>query len=317
MARIDIAMPCYNVAPWLDDGIESLLAQEGGDWRLVARDDASTDQTAALLAGWAHRLGPRMLLLEGDEVNLGAVGNFNAVLGATESRWVMTADPDDIWLPGRLARTLAALTEAEARFGADMPLAVCTDAQVIDERGRPIATSYWRWARCDPRRATRLAAVAMESPALGSTMALNRALLDLALPIAADAPYHDSWLALTAVAFGRLIPLPDCTVRYRRHSGNEAAEPFGHNLLSAAVQTLTEPGAPRRRLRQLLFSQAAPQAAAFADRFGDRLAPGDAAALRALGRLRSLGPLERRRALIRHGLWYTSPLKNAALLAMV
>src|ERR1700719_4016830 len=107
MAEIEIAIPAYNCAAWLDDLIESILQQDVDNWRLVARDDASTDDTAARLATWKQRLGERMMIVEGsDRRNLGLVGNYNTVLSATTSPWVMLADADDVWRPGKLSLTL-------------------------------------------------------------------------------------------------------------------------------------------------------------------------------------------------------------------
>lgn len=316
MAEIDIAMPCYNAEPWLDRCMESLLVQQITDWRLVARDDGSSDGTAGRLAAWNARLAERMTLLRDSAgKNLGVVGNYNLVLGGTTARWVMTADPDDVWLPYRLQRTLAALKEAEDRLGPDAPLAVCTDARVIDDQERPVASSYWRWARHDPARTKRVAHVAMESPALGSTMAVNRALLDIALPIAAASPYQDWWLALVAVAFGGLLALPEPTILYRRHSSNSADSPLSSSWSEAFWRVMESPLAPKRRLEKVLFKQAAPQAAAFLETYRARLESDDADALGALVQLRDLGPFDRRMMLWRHHLWFASPVKNLGLVA--
>jgi hypothetical protein len=307
---MDIALPAYNCAPWLDAFLESLLAQDYTNWRIVARDDASRDDTAGRLAAWQSRLGSRMAILEGGR-NLGVIGNYNAVLRATESELVMSADPDDVWLPGKIRRSL----EAMGDFDAAVPLALCTDARVIDGEGRVVAPSYWQWSRMNPAR-RRLPRVAMESVALGSTMTFNRALLEVALPMPAGAPYQDWWLALVATAFGRLIPLAEPTILYRRHASNATSDPYGSRLAGALRRTLGEPGAPRRRLRQVL-AQSAGQAGAFVAQYRGRLAPADAAALDALAGLLGANPLAARAAVLRHGLWFGSPVKNAGLLALL
>ena len=144
--EIDIVLPCYNSAPWLDGMIESIVAQDGPTWRIVARDDGSKDATGELLTAWQSRLGAaRMVVLENPQrQNLGIAGSFTATLRETSAQWILTADPDDIWLPGHLARVVGALQEAALELGADVPVAVCTDAAVIDEQHNPIAASYWQ-----------------------------------------------------------------------------------------------------------------------------------------------------------------------------
>jgi hypothetical protein len=317
MPDIDIAMPAYNSAAWIDECIESVAAQDFANWRLVARDDGSTDDTAARLAAWQKRLGRRMTILEDTGTrNLGVTGNYTAVLARTNTRWVMSADPDDVWLPGKISRTLAAMRESEAELGERTPLLVCTDAAVVDGERRPVAPSFWRWSRMNPVYVRQVSRVAMESVALGSTVMVNRALLERALPIAAGAPYQDWWMALVAAAFGRLRPLDGATILYRRHGVNETTDPYGSTLAGALRRTLSAPGAPRRRVRKLL-GQASRQAASFVARYRVHLQRQDLAALESLAELASLGALGRRAAVVRHGLWFGSPAKNAGLLALI
>jgi len=310
-------MPAYNCAAWLDDFMRSLLDQDFTDWRLIARDDRSSDDTNRRLLDWQTRLGKRMTVLpDSGERNLGLIGNYNAVLSATTARWVMSADPDDVWLPGKITRTLATLREAENSRGAGTPLAICTDARVVDGDSRPVAPSYWRWSRVDPSLMGQPHRVAMESVALGSTMLVNRALLDLALPIESGAAYQDWWLALVAAAFGHIGTLDAPTILYRRHGGNETGGPYSASLAACIRRTLGSPGAPRRRLEKVLLPASA-QAGAFVTRYGGRLKGREFAAIERLAELPVLGPFKRRLAVLRYGLWFSSPLKNAAMLVLL
>jgi glycosyltransferase involved in cell wall biosynthesis len=314
---VEIAMPAYNCAPWLDDFMHSLLDQDFAAWRLLARDDRSSDDTNHRLLGWQSRLGRRMAVLPDSGVrNLGVIGNYNAVFAATSARWVMSADPDDVWLPGKISRTLAAMRQAEDSLAADTPVAICTDAQVVDGDRRPLAPSFWRWSHMNPSLMRKPRRVAMESVALGSTMMVNRALLDVALPIESQAAYQDWWLALVAAAFGHVGTLDATTILYRRHGCNATSDPYGHTLFGVLRRTLASPGAPRRRLEKVL-APAAVQAAAFVTRYGARLNGRDAAALRSLAKLPTLGPIQRRLAVLRHGLWFASASKNVALFVLV
>lgn len=317
MAQVDIAVPAYNCEPWLDGFMASVVAQAFRDWRVVARDDGSSDDTSRRLARWQELLGGRMTILpDSGKRNLGLIVSYSAVLEATSAPWVMSADPDDIWLPGKISRSLEAIRQAEAALGSGTPIAICTDAAVVDSDRQPIAPSFWRWSRMNPALMRQLNRVAMESVALGSTMMMNRALLEQALPIESGAAYQDWWLALVAVAFGRLVALPEATILYRRHAINATADPYGSSLVGAVRRTLQAPGAPRRRLAELV-AQAARQAGSFLARYGERLKQPDAAALEALAALPLLGCLERRRAVMRHRLWFGSPVKNVGLLALL
>jgi glycosyltransferase involved in cell wall biosynthesis len=315
MTEIDIAMPCYNSAPWIDGMIESILAQDGPSWRIVARDDGSQDNTVERLSAWQERLGARMVVLDNPRrENLRIAASYTAVLQATTAPWILTADPDDIWLPGHLTRIANALLQMESHMGSHIPAAVCTNATVIDERQNPIAQSYWSWIRSSPKRVDRLIDVAMENPALGSTMGVNRALLDLALPIPRESGAQDWWLALTATAFGRLTAIEEVSILYRRHGGNHMIDPFGTSIWDAIKISLATPVAARGRVRRLLFNRLVPQAAVFAERYESRLTRKDIEGLRALASLEARGPIGRRISIVRHGFGFASPLKNCGLL---
>jgi hypothetical protein len=164
----------------------------------------------------------------------------------------------------------------------------------------------------NPRLAGKLSRTAVETVALGSTMMVNRALLDLALPIEAGSPYQDWWFALVAAAFGRTIALHDAAVLYRRHDANQTQRPF----LASPLRAFSMPGAARKRTEKLI-AQAALQARAFVERYRCRLDSRNLAALEALASLPQQKPFARRLLVLRHGLWFGSPLKNLGLITLM
>ena len=311
MREIDIALPAYNCAVWLDDLMESILQQGVDNWHLVARDDASTDSTAARLAAWQRRLGERMTILPTGP-NLGMIGNYDAVLAATSARWVMFADPDDVWKLDKMTAEVAAMRGAEAAAGCDLPIVVCSDAEVVDNQLRPIAASYWRWSRMNPRLCSRFHRLLVDCPVLSSTMMVNRALLNASLPMGGAAACPDWWHALVASALGRIICLPQATIYYRRHSQNDSVVPTTVSLATA----VTRIGSARGRVEQLV-RQYSRQANGFLDRYQHLIIASDKRALEAAGELPLLGPLGRRWNVVRHGLWFGSLLKNVGLMLLL
>jgi hypothetical protein len=308
MTETDIALPAHNCSPWLDALIESILQQDVAAWRIVARDDASTDDTAARLAAWQLRLGDRMTILPPGP-NLGMIGNYDAVLSATTARWVMFADPDDVWKPAKMAADIAPMRTIESAKGCDTPVVVCSDAEVVDVQLHPIATSYWKWSRMDPRLCSVFHRLLVDSPVLTSTMMVNRALLNMSLPMSGAAACPDWWHALVACAFGNIICLPQPTIFYRRHPQNDSVVPTTANLATAAAGVRSV----HARVEGLI-QQFAPQAGAFAGRFHERLSSGNLAASQAASRLPCDGALVRRWSVVRHGLWFGSPIKNVGLM---
>ena len=316
MAEIEIALPAYNCAAWLDELIESILQQDVDNWRIVTRDDASTDGTAARLGSWKQHLGERMMMVEGSTPNLGPVGNYNAVLSATSSRWIMLADSDDVWRPGKLQLTLQAMQAAEAAHGPATPIAVFTDAEVVDEQLQPVADSYWRWSRANLAAAQVFHRLVVDSPAISSTMMVNRALLDLALPMPAAIWSQDWWAMMVAAAFGKVVKLDERTILYRRHSANDSLEPYAATTQGVVRRLLAAPGSAREKL-DLLIDRIARQAGAFAERFQGELSASDLAALKAASRLPYAGGIQRRWSVVRHGLWFGSLPKNLGMMLLL
>ena len=57
MPLVSVLLATHDDARFLREAIESVLAQTSGDLELIVVDDASTDETAELLAGLGdHRL---------------------------------------------------------------------------------------------------------------------------------------------------------------------------------------------------------------------------------------------------------------------
>ena len=69
--RVSVCIPAYNYARYLPAAIDSVLAQEYGDYELIVVDNASEDETPAVLARYGDRIRA-----ERNERNVGLFGNF-------------------------------------------------------------------------------------------------------------------------------------------------------------------------------------------------------------------------------------------------
>ncbi|MGK3710681.1 bifunctional glycosyltransferase/CDP-glycerol:glycerophosphate glycerophosphotransferase [Arthrobacter sp. IK3] len=105
-------MPMYNVAPYLERCLASLVSQSYRQLEIILVDDGSTDSTASIAAGYARR--DRRIRL----VRLPHGGNGHARnegIKAARGRFIAFADADDV-VP---AEAYEAMTEALARTGSD------------------------------------------------------------------------------------------------------------------------------------------------------------------------------------------------------
>ncbi len=315
---VQIVLPAYNGGKWIEDTLSSILAQSYENWQLIIRDDGSNDGTLELLEQWKVRFGDRLKILV-DEIrqNLGSSANCLKLLAASTAPYVLFTGQDDVWFPERIKRTLDAFRIAETETSSLMPIVVASDAEVVDGNLLPIAASFYKWSRIDPDRINYVRQVAMEGPVLGAAMAMNRAMIEFALPLPDGFYDEDFWFGIVAVAFGKLVVVRQPAIRYRRHGRNASDNPFGSSSIRTLARVLSAPMAPRRRLRAILIEGSAPQAWAFYQHYKGRLAAEDAVAVQALGSLPQLGWFGRRVAVLRYRLWYASAVKNIGMMVLL
>lgn len=103
--RVTVLMTTYNGAALIGESIASIIAQTYSDFELLVVDDASTDETRAVVEGFAD---PRIRLLLLPE-NRGIVAARNIGFAETRGRYVAALDHDDLSDPGRLAIQVAHL----------------------------------------------------------------------------------------------------------------------------------------------------------------------------------------------------------------
>jgi glycosyltransferase involved in cell wall biosynthesis len=305
-AQVDVLLATYNGAAYLPELLRSISDQDFTGWRLVVGDDHSSDATGEILAALAAEDPQRLRVLPSGEERFGARGNFGRLCEASTAPYAMFCDQDDVWLPGKIALTLARMRELEAESGAETPILVHTDLSVVDARLGPISSSLWRYQRLDPRL-TSPRHIAVQNHITGCAVMVNRALLKLALPIPPEAIMHDWWLALVASVHGRISAIDRPTILYRQHGGNSlGAKRWGLRLI---VDRALRARDSRDALRAV---QA--QASAFLERYRGSL---DQRQLRLFSDLASLGGrgwLTRRWLVARHGAWKAGLTRNLGML---
>jgi hypothetical protein len=98
---ITVGIPVYNAMPYLQESVESLLAQTYREFELLVIDDGSTDDSLAYLQSLRD---PRIRVVH--QENRGLTTTLNRMLVEARSPWLVRHDADDVALPHRLARTI-------------------------------------------------------------------------------------------------------------------------------------------------------------------------------------------------------------------
>lgn len=98
----------YNGEQFLQEAIESILAQSYEHWELWLVDDGSTDGSSALARRYADRRPTKIFYIEHDgHRNRGMSASRNLALRRVRGEYVAFLDADDIWLPHKLEQQLA------------------------------------------------------------------------------------------------------------------------------------------------------------------------------------------------------------------
>jgi glycosyl transferase family 2 len=304
---VQILLATWNGGRYLAEQLDSLLAQTHGDWRLLVRDDCSTDATLAVLAEYRERAPDRISILPAGGCSLGAAGSFAALLAAADADYLMFCDQDDVWLPHKIECTMALMHDLELQRGAACPLLVHSDLVVTDEHLHQVAGSLWRFQHSDPVGGVALNRLLTQNAVTGCTVMINRPLRDLALPVPPEAVMHDWWLALVASAFGAVGHVTTGTVLYRQHGANDVG-----------AQGLTLGDVIRRFSRwnevNEVLRQIRRQGATFLDRYRNRLTPAQREMLEVYGRLNDVNGLLRRWYMLKYRFFYTGILRNVGRL---
>ena len=217
--KIAILMATYNGARYLEQQIESILTQSERDWNLIIRDDHSTDGTREIIERYCSQ-DDRIIWLNDGNGKQGAKLNFGKLMefAVDTYSYFMFCDQDDIWASEKISYSIKALQELEAQHGANVPLLVYTNFSFVGE---------------DLSKLKRVADVApfysadeifntlfVTNVIYGCTVAINRSLVKLSIPIPADCENHDYWIAFVASALGHIRYLDQTTVLYRQHGRN-------------------------------------------------------------------------------------------------
>ncbi|QFT77351.1 glycosyltransferase family 2 protein [Erythrobacter sp. THAF29] len=91
--KVTLAMPVFNGSNYIRDALDSILAQTFTDFELVVCDNASTDETCAIVQEYAAK-DPRIVLIRNPK-NLGASANYNLGFEHGRGRYLKWCAHDD------------------------------------------------------------------------------------------------------------------------------------------------------------------------------------------------------------------------------
>jgi len=213
--RTSIAMATHNGAAHLREQLASIAGQTRPPDELVVSDDASRDDTVAIVRELAENAAFPVSVLVNDPP-LGVAGNFTRAIAACTGDLIATCDQDDVWLPRKLEMQHAGFSDPAVQL-------VFSDMAICDEHAKPTGGTQWERLGFDASlrqnfrgRGEPLSVLLRFNVVTGMTMMFRASLRELALPVPGEW-IHDEWIALIAAATGAVRFIDEPLVNYRQH----------------------------------------------------------------------------------------------------
>lgn len=131
MPRVSVIIPTYNRRKYVQEAIDSVLAQTFTDYEIIVIDDGSTDGTdEALQVRYGDRIHYEWQENQGESVAR------NRGIELARGEYIAFLDSDDLWLPEKLEKQITLLS-SDSELGA-----VFCQALAIDREGTPLSLPF-------------------------------------------------------------------------------------------------------------------------------------------------------------------------------
>lgn len=204
---VSIALATYNGERFVEEQIQSLLAQDYPNLEIVISDDCSQDSTWQILKRYAQ-LDTRIRLLPRDK-NVGYVQNFLRVFEECKGELISPCDQDDIWYSNKTSRLVEEIGDAT--------LIYCNN-RFIDEDNQSLGILFSNTVKCmvsgsDGRNFLFYNSIS------GHAMLFKKELLNK-IDDLASIHYIDWLIAFFAAEYGSIKYLDQVLVDWRQHSAS-------------------------------------------------------------------------------------------------
>jgi glycosyltransferase involved in cell wall biosynthesis len=199
----------YNQQEYVADAIAGALAQDYPNLEIVISDDASTDQSFAIVERCTRDYrGAHRLIVNRNPANLGIGGNISRAVRLSSGELLFIAAGDDVSRPERVSTVVRHWQQHDRRpeLIASYLYDMSQDGTILGEiRVADLAAyrSLRDWVRSPPR-------------VIGAAQAWTRRLFDRFGGIPSGVVGEDMLMAFRAIASGGAVTLPVALVDYRR-----------------------------------------------------------------------------------------------------
>jgi GT2 family glycosyltransferase len=216
---VSIIIPNYNYGRFLRRSIDSALEQSYDNAEVIVVDDASTDETADVVASYGSQIKTCLR-----EVNGGHAAAFNTGFASSSGKIVLFLDADDYLYPNAVSEIIDAWQDDTAQV--QFRLHIVDEQQQVKDVFPPPELPF------DSGDVTpHLLQKGRYQTSVTSGLAFPRSTLDAVMPVP-ETDFRqgaDGYLATVAPLHGMVTSIDTCLGAYRMHGDNHSvfAEKLG------------------------------------------------------------------------------------------
>ena len=218
---IDVLISTYNGEKYISEQIESILRQDYSDFKIIIRDDLSTDNTMTIIKEYVEKYPNKISLLDNKGINLGSSNSFLELLRFSQSELVCFCDQDDVWLETKLS-ILFNYYNFQI-MDKNRPILIHTGVKVVDSNLNEIPELTYSFNKNKNSMEKNFIWHIFQNDVSGCTMMINKELRKIINCIDyknVNMIQHDWLIAQVAYLKGGKYYINDKTVLYRQHANN-------------------------------------------------------------------------------------------------
>lgn len=202
---ISVIVCTYNGVLFLEEQIQSIIAQTYSNIEIIISDDASKDNTCEIIEKYRTNA---LITINLNKENIGLQKNIGLSASLCKGEYIAFSDQDDIWMPQKIEKLYDAIGNHSL---------VYSDSKLIDDFGNDLHKNLSDFRHF--QNIYNAKGFGIYNAVSGHTMLATKELLLSALPIPAGY-YHDWWIAIQAANSNGIQFLNEKLTLYRQHDNN-------------------------------------------------------------------------------------------------
>ena len=214
MNEVEILLATYNGEKFIAEQLNSIIAQTFKDFRILIRDDGSTDGTLKIIKDFEKKYPEIIKIIHDDKICRHPTKNFFQLMKYARADYVMFSDQDDYWRPYKISVMLSSIKLAE-KENPGKPVLIFSEWEDADENLNP-NNKIFTWVK-ERRQYENFTLLLHGNCAPGCTMIINKELYKKIGNYETCIYFYDHWLALFACSCGCIFYIQTALLLHRNH----------------------------------------------------------------------------------------------------